>query len=52
MVMIHIRHARSFDWMVERERARIGVDRRIYQLKADIETTITETTKLLGGTYE
>lgn len=44
--------ARSFDWMVEREQARIGVDRRVYQLKADIEKTITETTNLLGGTYE
>lgn len=45
--------ARSFDWMVERERARIGKDRRIYQLKADIEKTITETTNLLErGTYE
>lgn len=39
--------ARAFDWMVEREQTGIGKDRRIYQLKVDIEKTITETTYLL-----
>lgn len=41
--------ARSFDWMVERERARIGKARRIYQTKMEIEKLISETDFLIKG---
>jgi len=42
-------NVRSFDWMLDREQSRIGVDRRIYQLKVEIDSTITETKRLLKG---